>query len=66
MNGLSGNLDWDDTEERGGWYRASSALLLLAAGVSSASLWVASWLFAAPCLAIRMNDRADRHTGEYL
>ena len=66
MNGRSSNFDWDGGEERGRWYRASSELLLLAVGVSSASLVVASWVASALCLAVRMHDPPDGHAGDDL
>ena len=48
------------------WHRASSDLLLVAAGLSWASLWAASLLASPQYLALRLRDDAAGGAGDDL
>ena len=54
------------TERRGRWYGAGSDLLLLAAGLSWASVWAASCLASPLYLAFRMHDDTAGGAGDDL
>jgi hypothetical protein len=66
MSGLRSDTGWDEGRERSRWHRAGSDLVLVAAGVSWTTLWVASYLASPICLALGLRSRPADEAGDDL